>query len=70
MLGLFKTIKVKYRKRLVKYVLARTNEFSSVMQIINDVNILMPFRWAQETWKKVSGTAIRNFFEKCGIMMV
>ena len=39
--GVIQNFKVKYRKRLVKYVLARINEYSSATQIIKDVNILM-----------------------------
>ena len=58
---------VKYRKRLVKYVLAGINEYSSATQAIKDVNILMAIRWAHKAWKEVTGTTIKNCFEKCGI---
>ena len=66
--GIIQNFKVKYRKRLVKYVLARINEYSSATQIIKDVNILMAIRWAQEAWKEVTGTTTKNCFEKCGII--
>ena len=46
--GIIQNFKVKYRKTLVKYVLARINEYSSTMQIIKDINIPMAIRWAQE----------------------
>ena len=46
--GIIQSFKVKYRKKLIKYVLARINEYSSTTQIIKDVNILMAIRWAQE----------------------
>ena len=59
---------MKYRKRFVEYALARINEYSSATQIIKDVNILMAIRWAQEAWKEVTGTTIKNCFEKCGII--
>ena len=39
--GVIQNFKVKYRKRLVKYVPARINEYSSATSIIKDVNILM-----------------------------
>ena len=39
--GTIQNFKVKYRRRLVKYVLAGINEYSSATQIIKDVNILM-----------------------------
>ena len=59
---------MKYRKRLVKYALARINEYSFATQIIKDVNILMAIRWAQEALKEVTGTTIKNCSEKCGII--
>ena len=45
---IIQNFKVKCRKRLVKYILARINEFSSTMQVIKNVNILIAIRWAQE----------------------
>ena len=49
-------------------MLARLNEYSSTTETIKDVNILMAIQWAQEAWKEVTGTTIKNCFEKCGIM--
>ena len=66
--GVIQNFKVTYRKRLVKCVLARINEYSSATSIIKDVNILMAIRWAQEAWKEVTGTTTKNRFEKCGII--
>ena len=65
---IIQNFKVKYIKRLVKYILARINEYSSATQIIKDVNILMAIRWAQEAWKEVTETTIKNCFEKSGII--
>ena len=31
-------------------------------------NILMAIPWAQEAWKEVTGTTIKNCFEKCQII--
>ena len=62
--GIIQNFKVKYRKRLVKYVLARINEYLSTTQISKDVNILIVIRWAQEAPKEVTGTTIKNCFEK------
>ena len=30
----------------------------------------MAIRWAQEAWKEVTGTTIKNCFEKCGIIKI
>ena len=50
--GIIQNFKVKYRKRLVKYVLARINEYSSTTQIIKDVNILRPLDGVKKHGKK------------------
>ena len=49
--GIIQNFKVKYRKKLVKYVLAYINENSSATGIIMDVNILMAIQWTQEALK-------------------
>ena len=66
--GIIQNFKVKYRKRLLKHVLGRINEHFSVTRIIKNVNILMAIQWTQEAWKGVTGMAIRNCFEKCGMV--
>ena len=66
--GITQNFKVKYKKRLVNYVLARINEYSSAMQIIKNVNIPIAIRWALEAWKEVTATTIKNCFEKCEII--
>ena len=66
--GIIQNFKVKYRKIIVKYVLARINEYSSATQIVKDIKILMAIRWTEEAWKDVTGTAIKNCFEKWGII--
>ena len=66
--GVTQNFKVKYWKRLVKHVLARINENSSATRIIKDVNVLMAIQWAQEAWKEVTGTLIKNCSEKCGVV--
>ena len=66
--GIIQNFKVKYRKRLTKYVLARINEYFSATRIIKDVNILIAIWWAQEAWKEATGMTIKNCFKKCGII--
>ena len=48
--GIIQNFKVKYRKRLVKYLLVKISENSSTTQIIKDIDILMAIRWTQEAW--------------------
>ena len=65
--GIIQSFKIKYRRRLVNYVLARINEYSSATQIIKDVNILIAIRLAQETWKELTGVTINNFLRSVGL---
>ena len=65
--GITQNFKIKYRKRLVKYVLARIQEDASTTQIVKDVDVLVTIRWIQEVRKEVSNSTIKNCFEKCGI---
>ena len=68
--GIIQNFKVKYQKRLVKYVkkrLARIQEDASTTQIVKGVDVLVAIRWIQEAWKEVSNSTIKNCFEKCGI---
>ena len=64
--GIIPNFMVKYRKRLVQYVLARINENSSATRIIKDVNILMAIQWAQEAWKEVTVTKIKIVLRSVG----
>ena len=49
-------------------MLGRINEHFSATRIINSVSILMAIQWTQEAWKGVTGMAIRNCSEKCGMV--
>ena len=65
--GIIQNFKVKYRKRLVKYVLAWIHEDGSATQIVKGVDVLVAIRWLQEEWKEVTNLTMKSFFEKCDI---
>ena len=64
---IIQNFKVKYPKRLVKYVLARIQEDASATQIVKGADVLVAIRWLQEVWKEVTNLTIKNCFEKCSI---
>ena len=64
--GIIQNFKVKYQKRVVKYVLARTQEDASATQIVNGVDVPGAIWWLR-AWKEVTNLTIKNCFEKCGI---
>ena len=65
--AIIQNFKVKYRKRLVKYVPARIQEDASATQIVKGVDVLVAVRWLQEVWKEVTNLTIKNCFEKCSM---
>ena len=65
--GIIQNFEVKYRNRLVKYVLARIQEDASATQIVKSAYVLVAIRWLQEAWKEVTNLTIKNCFEKCGM---
>ena len=65
--SIIQNFKVKYRKRQVKYVLARIQEDVSTTQIVKVADVLAAIRWQQEAWKEVSNLTIKNYFEKCAL---
>ena len=65
--GIIQNFKVKYRKRLVKYVLAWIHEDGSATQIVKGVDALVAIRWLQKSWNEVANLTINNCFEKCNI---
>ena len=65
--GIIQNFKVKYRKRLVKYVLAWIHEDGSATQIVKGVDVLVAIRWLQKSWNEVANLTINNCFEKWNI---
>ena len=65
--GIIQNFKVKYRKRMVKYVLAWIHEDGSATQIVKGVDVLVAIRWLQKSWNEVANLTINNCFEKCNI---
>ena len=64
--GIIRSFKPKYRKLLVKYVIARVDEGKKASDIIQDVDILKAIiHWLQLAWENVSKETIQHF-QKCG----
>ena len=66
--GIIKNFKVKYRKKLLRHVIARISNDGSASDIAKEVDILQAITWVAAAWKEVSKTTIKNCFAKCGIV--
>ena len=62
--GKIQNFKVKYRKRLIKYLLARVNEKKSALEIGKSLNVLQAIQWVQESWKDVTNATIKKIVSK------
>ena len=65
--GISKNFKHKYRKLLIRYIVACIDSVNrTTTEIIKDVIILKNIEWIQTSWADVSEKNIKNCFEKCG----
>ena len=65
--GIIQSFKTKYRKKLMRYVMARINDDLFASEIAKDIDILQAMTWVADAWKEVSTETIKNCFAKCGI---
>ena len=66
--GIIQSFKSKYRKKLMRYVIARAKENLLASEIAKGVNVLQAIAWVADSWKEVSVDTIKNCFAKCGIV--
>lgn len=64
---IIQSFKVKYRKTLMRFVLAGIAENQSPSEIASTVNILQVVQWVVKSWNAVSLKTIKNSFAKLGI---
>lgn len=64
---IIQSFKVKYRKTLMRFVLAGKAENQSPSEIASTVNILQVVQWVVKSWNAVSLETIKNSFAKLGI---
>ena len=62
--GIIQSFKIKYRKKLMCYVISRITNDRSASEIVNSVDIPQAITWPSDAWKEV--TTDKNCFAKCG----
>ena len=63
--GIIRNFKLKYRKKLLKFVISRINDNVKATDIIEEVDVLKAISWTKSAWGEVSEEAIVNYFKKC-----
>ena len=64
--GIIINFKVKYRKRLSKFVISQIDHNKKASEIIQEVDVLKAISWVKAAWEGVSDQTVTNCFRKCG----
>ncbi len=67
-LGIIKDFKVQYCTLLLKYIVAKMDEYNSASEVVKSVNILVAIRWVAQAWEKVKASTIQKCFRRAGIL--
>ena len=62
--GIIANWKVKYKKRLLRYVCSKVDESNSASDIVKSINISMAMEWRRQAWDEVSPETDRKCFQK------
>ena len=65
--GIIQSFKTMYRKKLMRYVVARRNNDLFASEIAKGIDILQAITGVADVWKEVSVETIKNCFAKFGI---
>ena len=60
--GITRNFKVKYRKRLLKFVISQIDDTRKVFEIIEEVDVLKAISWIKAAWEEVSDQTVTNCF--------
>ena len=62
--GIIANWKVKYKKKLLRYVCSRVDGKKNASEIVKSVNVSMAFEWGKQAWDEVSSDLIVKCFKK------
>lgn len=67
--GIIQSFMVKFRKKLIMFVLVRIAENWSAIKVSSAVNILQAMQFAAKSWNEVSLEIVKNYFLKSRILV-
>ena len=50
--GIIASWKVKYKRRLLRYVCGQVDSIKNTTEIVKSINLLMAIEWGRQTWDK------------------
>lgn len=64
--GIIQTVKIHYRKKLLRHILSKMDECSTATEISKTVTVLDAILWIKSVWDALSSYTIERCFAKCG----
>ena len=64
--GIIRNFRLKYRKKLLNFVISRINDNVIATDIVQEVDVLKAIFWTKSVWGEVSEETIVNCFKTCG----
>ena len=59
--GIIKAFKARYRKRMMKSLVAKIEQDDSVTELSKEINVLDAVHWIRESWKETHRDSIKMF---------
>ena len=63
--GIIRNFKVKYQKRLLKFVISRIDDNGKASEIIQELDVLKAIPWIKAAWEEFSDQTVSKCFCKC-----
>ena len=64
--GIIQAFKLRYRQKLMEYILARVNTCASGTDLSKQITVLNAVKWCGSAWDEVSERTIKKCFLNCG----
>ena len=62
--GIIANWKVKYKKKLLRFVCSRVDGKKNASEVVKSVNVSMAIEWGKEAWDEVSSDLIVKWLKK------
>ena len=62
--GIIANWKVKYKKKLLRYVCSKVDGVKNASEIVRSINVSMAIEWGKQAWSEVLQDTIVKFFKK------
>ena len=63
--GIIQSVKINYRKRLLRYLISRMDACNTASELVKLVNILDAILWIKDVWSSLPSSTIQKCFTKC-----